>query len=295
MILPRFNFFEPTSVQEASAFLRENSQSVKLIAGGTDLLVQLKRRVLSTGNLVSLANIPGLSDITGPADAEVRIGPLATMEDLCRSAIIRENFPTLAQAAGKLGSPPIRNRATLGGNICTARPAGDTHGALIAYGAILQLSSESGMRSVRMDEFLKGPGQTALLPGEILSQIILPVPAPLTFGSFIKFGTRKAMEIALVSATVVLSFSAEDGTCSRARVVLGAVGPTVMRNRDAEALLTGKRIDDALAEEASHMASLTCSPITDIRGSLEYRCMLTEVLTKRAILEILEKAKRTDR
>lgn len=291
MILPRFHFFEPASVQQASALLKEHTQPPRLIAGGTDLLVQLKRNMLSTDHLVSLAKIPGLSDITAPADGVVRIGPLATMDDLCRSAVIRDNFPTLAQAAGKLGSPPIRNRATLGGNICTARPAGDTHGALIAYGAVLQLSGETGMRSVRMDEFLKGPGQTALLPGEILSEITLPLPPPLTFGSFIKFGTRKAMEIALVSATVVLSLSAEDGSCSRARVVLGAVGPTVMRNRDAEAMLTGKRIDEALAEEASRMASLTCSPITDIRGSLEYRCMLTEVLTKRAILEVLEKAK----
>ncbi len=281
MILPRFELMEPVSVSEACDILGQNEKA-KVIAGGTDLLVNLKRRVISADVLVSLAGIPELTQIlTGPA--ALTLGPMVTIADVANSPLIKASFPVLCQAAGRLGSWQIRNRATIGGNVCTARPAGDTIGPLIAYGATAEVTGAHGKRTEPFGKLFQGPGKTTIHPGELLTGIALATPAAHTGGSYVKYTLRNAMEIALVSVTSLLTI--EHGVCRSARVVLGAVAPTFVRCPATEAFLVGKQITEDVAEEAGRLVIDACRPITDLRASADYRNTLVQVLVKRSLLE----------
>jgi carbon-monoxide dehydrogenase medium subunit len=208
---------------------------------------------------------------------------MVTVSELAETPIIKQKFPLLAIAANKIGSPQIRNRATVGGNICTARPAGDTIGPLTAYGAEVQLVLGKESRWEPISKFITGPGKTNRKDGEVLAAIrIKPFPAN-TGVSYIKYGVRKAMEIAMVSVTTVLTFKGDE--CEKAIIVLGAVAPTFIHSDDAEAALKSRKITTPIAEQAAEMAAACCRPITDTRASAEYRRDLIQVLTKRGILE----------
>ncbi len=281
MILPRFELAEPTSVGDACQILRQHP-TAKVIAGGTDLLVNLKRKVLAADLLVSLGRVPGMND-GNLAGGEVVFGPLMTVATLAESPEIRKSFPVLSMAAGKLGSMQIRNRATIGGNICTARPAGDTIGALVAYGAIAQISGPSGQRTESFATLFKGPGKTSLKADEILTGVSIKKPVGDSRGSYVKYTIRNAMEIALVSVTTLLTM--ERGTCTSARVVLGAVAPTFVRCQVTEAFLVGKKINEETAEKAGKLVIDACSPITDLRATADYRTSLVQTLVKRSLLE----------
>ncbi len=282
MILPRFELMEPGSVSEACDILRRNEKS-KVIAGGTDLLVNMKRKVIAPDVLVSLAGIPEFKTMRSPDAASVALGPMMTIAEVAESPLIKANFPVLCQAAGKLGSAQVRNRATIGGNVCTARPAGDTIGPLIAYGAAAHITGARGERTEPFGALFRGPGQTTIRPDELLTAVTLPRPAPNTGGSYVKYTIRNAMEIALVSVTSLLTF--ERGVCRSAKVVLGAVAPTFVRCPASEGFLVGKKVTEKVAEEAGRLVIDACSPITDIRASADYRGKLVQVLVKRCLLE----------
>jgi len=282
VILPRFELAEPRSISEACDILGRNAKS-KVIAGGTDLLVNLKRKVITTEVLISLARIPELSTTRSSAAASVALGPMMTIAEVAESPLVKASFPALCQAAGKLGSSQIRNRATLGGNVCTARPAGDTIGPLIAYGAVAQIAGARGERTEPFGALFRGPGQTTIRPDELLTGVTLPRPAPNTGASYVKYTIRNAMEIALVSATSVVTV--DRGVCQSAKIVLGAVAPTFVRCKVTEAFLVGKKITDDIAEEAGHLVIDACAPITDLRASADYRRTLVQVLVKRSLLE----------
>ena len=292
MILPRFDLAEPASLGEVCRLLDRHAHRAKIMAGGTDLLVSMKKKLARPDLVVSLAKVPEFRQIRYLGKDGVAIGSMVTVAELAESESIRRDFPVLSLAASKLGSPQVRNLATLGGNICSARPAGDTLGPLIAYGGVVKLVGKAGERNVGIEKFFTGPGQTVLQSGEVLTEILLPIPPARTSGSYIKYGIRKAMEIAMVNVTCLLSFNGDEGACGGARVVLGAVGPTYIRCTEAEALLTGKKVDEALALQAGLSAGRGCSPITDIRASAAYRRTLAEVLTRRSILEALEAAEK---
>jgi xanthine dehydrogenase FAD-binding subunit len=282
VILPRFELKQPTTVREACEILK-NSENVKIIAGGTDLLVNLKKKVINADVLVSLAKIEKLKKVTFTQRNGISIGPLVTIDEVSSSPVITKNYPVLSIAAGKLGSPQIRNRATIGGNICTARPAGDTIGPLIACEAVVEISSAKGDRKAPIETIFKGPGQTTVAKDEILTGISMKKLAENTGCSYIKYMIRNAMEIALVSVTALVAI--ENGTCRSARIVLGAVGPTFIRCKATEEFLTGKKITAAIAEKAGQYAGEICTPITDTRASADYRRRLVEILAKRAISE----------
>ena len=284
MILPRFELKEPNSVSEACDILRQNGNA-RIIAGGTDLLVNLKRKVIKADRLVSLANIVELKETSFPDGASMALGPMVTIADITSSPMIKTNFRALYLAAGKLGSPQVRNRATIGGNVCTARPAGDTIGPLIAYGATAQITGATSERTQTLETLFRGPGQTSIKPDEILTAITLKRPANGTHGSYVKYTIRNAMEIALVSVTTVVSL--ERSVCRSATVVLGAVAPTFVRCPATENFLVGKKITEEVAESAGKLVVEACSPITDVRASADYRRRLVQILVKRSLLEAI--------
>jgi CO/xanthine dehydrogenase FAD-binding subunit len=282
MILPRFELLEPTSVKVVCDILQRNNDT-RVIAGGTDLLVNMKKKVIMAGTLVSLDKISELKDVSYSGKTGLTMGSMVRIADVAESPIIKTNYTILATAAGKLGSLQIRNRATIGGNICSARPAADTIGPLIAYGAVARIASPDGAREEAIETIFKGPGQTTIRKGEFLTAITIKSPEENTVSSYIKFGVRRAMDIAVVSVTSLITL--KNGTCSLARLVLGAVAPTFIRCLKAEEFLLGKDLSEDVAEQASQLATEASRPISDFRASADYRRHLVQVLVKRSLLE----------
>ena len=283
MILPRFQFLEPETFEEVHQLVEKNKGDAVLMAGGTDLLVNLKRKVIKAKVVISLEKIKSLKQVHYSESAGLTLGSMVTVSELAETPIIKQKFPLLAIAANKIGSPQIRNRATIGGNICTARPAGDTIGPLTAYGAEVQLVLGKETRWEPISKFITGPGKTTRKEGEVLAAIrIKPFPAS-TGVSYIKYGVRKAMEIAMVSVTTAITFNGDK--CEKATIVLGAVAPTFIRSNEAEEALVSHKVTLSAAEKAAELAAGGCRPITDVRASAEYRRDLVRVLTKRGIME----------
>ena len=233
MLLPQFECNRPTSVKEACQILDNGGDQAKVLAGGTDLLVNMKRKLVRPTQLVSLDLLPDFNRIEAP-NGEITIGAGATAATLARDETINRSCQVLALGAGKLGSPLIRNRATLGGNLASARPAADMSLPLLVLGARVVLTSTDGTREVDLTEFFTGPGQSVMKPGEILTRIVFPRPEPGTGGGFEKLGLRRALEIAIVNVAAVLTLEADGKTIKSARIALGAVAPTPIRSPQAE-------------------------------------------------------------
>ena len=288
MILPQFELAEPTTVNSACDILRQNVKS-RIIAGGTDLLVNMKKKTTSTNLVVSLSKIKALQKVSFSPRTGLSLGSMVRIAEIEASPVIKENYPILSKAAGRIGSPQVRNRATIGGNICSARPAGDTIGPLIACGATVQITGPDGVRDEPVESIFKGPGQTTIGTNEILTGIKLKKPVSHTGSSYIKYTIRNAMEIALVSVTTLVAI--EDGVCKSARIVLGAVGPTFIKCPAAEEYLVGQKISPGIAEKAGQLAVDACHPITDVRASADYRRDLVMVLVQRSLQEAASEVK----
>lgn len=288
-ILPKFVFHEPRDISEACTMIAELNGSSKIIAGGTDILVNMKKGLLSPKYLVSVAKIAGMSEIE-PGGGTISIGAHLIVAKLAEFDIIRTKFPSLAKAASVLGSPLIRNRATIGGNIVTARPAADLPPPLLAMGAKVKLESAKGAREVALDDFFTGPGATVMKPDEILSRVIIDEMPPFTGNDYIKLGHRKALEIAIVAVASRVTLDGPDGTIKEARVILSSVAPKAIHAVSAEKALIGEKPTEALVKKAAQLAGTDCSPITDIRGGAGYRCAMVEALTKRTLLAAIKEA-----
>lgn len=291
-MLPRFEFHEPLSLDEACKIMSEFGPEVKIVAGGTDLLVNMKRKVIQPKHLVSLAHVVGLREITFSND-HAAIGCQVSASKIAESEAINSNFRLLAEGAGLLGSPLIRNRATVAGNVVTARPAADTLPSLIALGAKLTLKSEGGEREVEVIDFVKGPGETSIKQEEILSTILIKKLPPFSGGAYTKLGLRKVLEIALVNVASLLILEGEQGPIKEARIVMGAVGPTPLRASKAEEYLRGSEPREEAFIKAGEIAASESKPITDHRGSAEYRRWMVAVLTKRMLVKAFERASKS--
>jgi CO/xanthine dehydrogenase FAD-binding subunit len=283
--LPPFIYHRPQSVSEALNLLSERGSGAKLMAGGTDLLVAMKKREISPEHLINLKGIAALKGITYNEKDGLRIGPLTTLEELERSPIVKDRYPMLWDTVRLMASPQVRSLATVGGNLCGAVPSADTAPTLIVLGASAGIAGPAGQRSIEIEHFFKGPKQSALEKDEILVEILVPGLPKTGGGTYLKLMRRAAMDLALVGVAVYLRLDAQRKTCREARIALGAVAPTPIRAFEAEAVLIKGRIDESIAAEAGKVASRVCSPIGDIRSSLEYRCSMVEVLTKRAVME----------
>jgi carbon-monoxide dehydrogenase medium subunit len=285
----RFEYHEPANLEEASALLVRHGAEASLLAGGTDLLVEIKEHVRWPKHVVNVKRIPGLAALEYDARDGLRFGALVTAREIETSPVVLEKYPGLAQAARELGSIQVRHRATVVGNICRASPSADTLPPLIADGASVRIHGPAGGRTVALEDFFTGPGKTVLAPGELVTEVVVPPPAPRTGKHYIKHGRRKAMELATVGVAVALTL--EGDACREIRIALGAVAPTPIRARAAEAALRGRGLDAQAIAAAARIAQGECRPISNVRGSAEYRREMVGVLAARAIERAREAAR----
>ncbi len=283
--MKKFDYLKPQSLEEVLSLLNQFGTKAKLIGGGTDAIVMQRQNKISPDLFISLRGIPGLDHIEG--NGLLKIGAMVTHRAIEQSPLIRERFPLLSEASGLLGSVQIRNVATLGGNLCTASPSAETAPPLLVYEAEVHLISQKGERRIPLESFFLGPGETALEQKEVLKEILLQPPPPNSRGAYLKLGRRKAMDLAVVNVAVLLTLNPKTGICERARIALGAVAPTPIRVREAENIIEGNQLNDELIRKAGEMAKHTCSPISDIRASSEYRREMVGVLVEKAIRQSL--------
>jgi len=275
--------YQPTTLREASRLLRDKGAGGRFLAGGTDLVIAIKEKGLIPTYVVDLKRVPGLSGIRENTDGSITIGALTTMRDIEIDSLLNKKYPFLCQSAAEVGSIQIRNRATVGGNMANATPSADVAPSMIALNATAKIVNAGGEMMVALEEFFRGPGQTIMSPDEILTEIIIPKTSPQLVGEYIKFSPRDMMDLAYVGVAVAYIIAA-DKRCSVVRIVLGAVAPTPIRARAAEALLEGQSLTEELAVKAAAVAAQESKPISDVRSSADYRRAMVEAMTKRALL-----------
>ncbi|MBI4529730.1 MAG: xanthine dehydrogenase family protein subunit M [Deltaproteobacteria bacterium] len=280
----RFEYVEPRTVGEAVSFLSAYDGKAKIIAGGTDLINLIQSKSIRPDYVVDIACIPGLDYVKYDGKGDLFIGVLTTIRTLEVSAEVKKRHPVIAQAARRLGSVAIRNVGTIGGNLCHASPAAETAPSLIALGARVKIVGPMEERTLALEDFFIGPGQTVLRRGEMMVEIQVPAMQPHTKGVYLKHSIRGPADLAIVGVAAVATCDPE--RCEEVRIALGAVAPTPIRARNAEEALEGKQIDGRLIETAARAASDQSRPITDLRASAGYRKEMVKVFTRSAIREI---------
>ena len=293
MSMPKFTYLKPKTVEEACSMLHHHNGKAVVIAGGTDLVVRMKRKLVMPDYLIDITCIPGLDKVGYDEKRGLNIGALCPHADIESSRLIQEKFNILAQTARSIGSAQVRNLGTIGGNLCNAAPSADSAPALLVLDAEARIFGFKGERMLKLTEFFSGPGETALKSDEILTSIEVPNLPAHSAAVYLKQSPRKAMDIAVVGVAVVLWLAAEGSICSDIRIALGAVAPTPIRAKTAEDMLRGKTLDENLIREAAKAASEEAKPISDIRSIAQYRKEIVEVLTRRCIQQTNEKAQMT--
>ncbi len=287
-IIPiRFEYFEPKTLDEALDILRRFGNEAKILAGGTDLIVQMKLRRIEPKYIVNIKKIPNLRYIK-VEDGKVRIGTLTKLRDIEKSDVIKKYFPALYEAVRHMGSVQIRCMGTIGGNLCNASPAADSAPPLMVHNAKLTLVSKDGRREVPIEKFFLGPGKTVLKPNEMLLEIEVPIPRNVRYGSaFLKI-SRVSMDLAKVNVAAYVEVS--EGVISNVRIALGAVAPTPIRAYRAEEFLRGKKPDEGTLRKAGEIASSETRPIDDLRSTAWYRREVSKVLVRDALRIAYERA-----
>ncbi len=273
-----FEYHEPQSLAEVTALLAAHGEAARVLAGGTDLLVQMRKGRQQPRHLLNIKTVAGLNQITASEDS-IEIGATVTLTEAEKFLAAYPGYGVLCQAMHSVASVQIRHRATLAGNVCNASPAADTVPALVVLGAKIKLHGTHGDRLVPVDRFITDPGRTVLLTGEVVSAIVLPRVNGDGRGVFLRKARRPSLDLATANVAVFTAGGAY-------RIALGAVAPTVIRVRDAERLLAARRLSAAAAAEAARLARAAARPITDVRGSAEYRLELVEALTEQALLTL---------
>ncbi len=283
--LKKFIFFLPKSFEEAIKLL--NQEGAVPIAGGTDLVVLMQENRVTPKALIDLSSL-GL-DYIRKNENIIHIGALTTFAAIVENDIVRKAIPVLAQAASQIGSAQTRNMATLGGNLCSAVPSADSAPPLMVLDASVCLINKDGYRFLPLQQFFVGPRRTILNPGELLVEVLIPIPAINSGTHFAKLGRRKSLSLAVVNAATMLRINHEN-YIEDARIALGAVAPTPVRAKNAENLLKGKVLDELLLEEAINIVDKDISPIDDFRASANYRSRVSRVLARRTLQEAWNKA-----
>jgi carbon-monoxide dehydrogenase medium subunit len=274
------NYAAPSTVLEAVNLLAGTNGSAKILAGGTDLLVQLRSGRIRPAMILDIKRIPGLIGVRKENGGFV-IGAATPCVLLTEQQDLRAAWPGVVEAAGLIGSVQVKGRASLGGNLCNASPAADSVPALIAARATCIVAGPNGTREVPVEAITTGPGRTSLARGELLIEFRLPRRPPRSADAYLRFIPRTEMDIAVVGAAVNVTLEA-GGTCTDARVVLGAVAPTAVLVPEAAAALVGHRLDAEALQRLDAAARRACKPITDKRGTIEYRTQVAGVLARRA-------------
>jgi len=279
----------PSTLDEASKLLAGANGKGRVLAGGTDLLVQLRAGVANPGLIVDIKKIPEMTAVTEEADGW-RIGAAATGMSLSENAKLKKAWPGVVEAVNLIGSKQIQGRASAGGNLCNASPAGDSVPAMVAAGAVVTIHGPKGRRELPAIDVAAGPGKTNLAPGEIVVSFKLPKRAPGSSDAYLRLIPRTEMDIAVVGCGVNLTLD-KSGTVTAARVGLGAVAPKVLLVEDAAKALIGSKLEAAALEKAAAACRAACKPIDDKRGTIVYRTKIAGVLLKRAAAIAAERAK----
>ncbi|MEJ2510058.1 MAG: FAD binding domain-containing protein [Anaerolineales bacterium] len=286
-------YFQPTTIEQVIEAISAGKGHTRIIAGATDLILEMEAGMHpAVDTLIDITRVTGLDEITLDHDGWIHLGPLVTHNDCASSKLIVEQAFPLAQACWEVGAPQIRNRGTVAGNLITASPANDTITPLMALGASVKLLSERGERSVALKDFFTGVRKTVLEPDEILVDIFFPALKNGQRGMFYKVGLRKAQAISVLNLAAVLSF--EDEVVNKATVTLGAVAPTIVHAQAAEQFLVGKKLDQAVIEQAADLTVDAAHPIDDLRGTAAYRRYMVGVIAKRTFTKLAEGTQRDD-
>ena len=282
------NYKSPNSIEEATALLAAANGNARILAGGTDLLVQIRGGFADPELIIDVKNIPELRAITSGSDG-IQIGAAVSGAELGEHPIVSKVWPGVVEATELIGSTQIQGRASLGGNSCNASPAADTVPALVAAGATCRVAGAKGERTVPVEEITTGPGSTSLGNDEFVVDFSFPARPERSGDAYLRFIPRTEMDIAVVGAGVSLTL-AEDGSCKTARVSLGAVAPTVVVLEDGANALIGTKLDEDALGKLDIAARAACNPIDDKRGTVEFRTDVAGVLAKRAALIAKERA-----
>ncbi|HEX5810206.1 MAG TPA: FAD binding domain-containing protein [Anaerolineales bacterium] len=284
------HYINATTIEEVLQALAERGESARIVAGATDLILELERGVRKgIDTLIDVTRIPNQDHITIDEDNIIHLGPLVTHNHCVESRLIRARAYPLARAAWEVGAPQIRNRGTIAGNLITASPANDTITPLMALNASVTLQSLRGSRTVSMKDFYTGVRRTVMQPDEMLVDISFPAMASTAHGTFIKLALRRAQAISIIDVAVILDITTtpeagfQTGSIRSAAIALGAVAPTIIRAPEAEAYLVGKLLTDEVLEETARLTMESCTPIDDIRGSAAYRREMVRVCTLRGL------------
>jgi aerobic carbon-monoxide dehydrogenase medium subunit len=284
----RFDMVLPTSVEECLRTLAERGPDARVVAGGTDLLVQLKNGMLRTGCVVDLSGVSQLRQLARANGSGLRIGAAVTARTLERDPGVKAAYPAISESGALVGSVQVRNLATLGGNLCNAAPSADMAPPLLALDAEAVIAGPKGTRRVPFASFFLGVRRTVLQPGELLVEIAVPDPGPHSGGNYRRHTPRRELDIAVVGVASQLTLS--KGVCGKARIALAAVAPTPVRATAAERLLEGHPVTPELIERAAGAAVEAAHPISDQRGSADFRRHLVQVLTRRTLTTALARA-----
>lgn len=288
MGLSGFDYYAPETLKEVCILLEEKGEGAMLMAGGTDLLVKYKRKVVSLNTVIDVKRIKDLEKISFDESKGLTIGCAATLTAIENHPVIREKYPAVADAAHATANVQIRNMASLAGNLCNAAPSAENAPALMAMDATVTLLSSSGSRTIPLNEFFKGPGKTVIATSEIMTEVNVPVP-PLSSGSsYQHISARGKVDISAVNVGSMLII--KNNRCEEARIFLGAVAPVPMMAARAQDVIRGRAITEELIKTAALEASRECMPISDIRATAEYRKLMVAVLTGRAIVQSIERA-----
>jgi carbon-monoxide dehydrogenase medium subunit len=286
--LPELECLFPKTLKEAVSLLNRHNGAAKVIAGGTDLLLQMKYRDLTPKYLVDLSGIEDLQSVTYDREKGLVIGAMVTLADVRDSSLVRKYCPILTETTGQMASEQVRSMGTMVGNLCNAVPSADSAPPLMSLRASLRLVGPKSARTVLVEDFFKGPGETVLKSNEIVKEIQIPHGRGEK-GTYLKHTLRREMDLAIVGVAVCLASNPKKDLCRDIRISLGAVAPIPMRAKGAEELLRGKKFSEELIGDAALAASEEAKPIDDIRASAEYRKEMVRVLTKRALQSSLER------
>jgi len=284
-----FAYAAPRSLQEALDLLSQAGGDGRPLAGGTDLITQMKESRKSPSVVVDVKRIPELNVLAWDARHGLRVGAAVSCTRIAAFAPVQERYAALAEACALVGSVQIQNRAALGGNFCNAAPSADAVPPVLSYGGKVIIAGPTGRRELPAEDFFIGPGQTVLGKGELLVEITIPTPPPQAGAAYLRFIPREEMDIAVAGVGSFVQLGADRRRCELARITLAAVAPTPVRAREAEEFLAGKELDQATLKQAGELAARAAKPISDVRGSAAYRIELVKVLTQRTLHKAQER------
>ncbi len=287
--LPEFDYVIPASLAEASQFLAEHQGEARPFMGGTDTFVRMRDGFWKEKYIVDIKKLEGLKEITFDPASGLTIGAAVNMNKVAESAVIKANYPLLAEAAKTVASYQLRSRATIVGNICNASPAGDTLGACILLGGVLKVHGVDGERDEPLSSFFVGPGKSVLKPGDIATAIKFPLPPQGAVGKYIKLGRNSLSDLAIVGVTALGYPDAEVPSGYRFKVALASVAPVPLQVSQVEEVLSSQPVTADVIAQAAQATMDACNPIDDVRGSARYRKFMVRNLSKRALTAVWEK------